>query len=95
MGIPVLKESFELAAEYGLSKDLSQENLLYDTFNQKDATALCELVYNTSKIVCTDEAVMDVMTTAITAYLGGKGTAEEAAQQIQSRMSIYMSEQYG
>lgn len=95
MGIPVLKESFELAVEYELSRDLSQENLPYDTFNQEDATALRELVYNTSKIVCTDEAVMDVMTTAITAYLGGKGTAEEAAQQIQSRMSIYMSEQYG
>lgn len=35
------------------------------------------------------------MKMAITAYLEGKGTAEEAAQQIQNRMSIFMSEQYG
>lgn len=94
-GIPVLKENFELAIECELSRDRSQENLPYESFNQEDAALLRELVYNTNKIVCSDDAVMDIMAAAITAYLGGKGTAEDAAQQIQSRISIYMAEQYG
>lgn len=95
MGIPVLKESFESAIECELSRDLSQENIPYEVFNQEDAAVLRKLVYNTNKIACTNESVIDVMTTAITAYLSGKGTAEEAAQQIQSRMAIYMAEQFG
>ena len=94
-GIPVLKEGFELAIECELSKSGRQQNLPYELFNQADADTLRKLVYNTNKIVCSDEAVIDVMTAAITAYLGGKGTAEEAARQIQSRVSIYLAEQYG
>ena len=94
-GIPVLKEGFELAIECELSKSGRQQNLPYELFNQADADTLRKLVYNTNKIACTNESVIDVMTTAITAYLSGKGTAEEAAQQIQSRMAIYMAEQFG
>ena len=94
-GIPVMKKSFERAVENELRRDRSEENLPFEPFNQADADALRELVYGTGKIVCTDEAVMAVMEEAINAYLGGKWSAEEAAQQIQGRLSIYMAEQYG
>lgn len=94
-GISALKDSFEAAITAELAWSTEQKDLPYEVFNQQDADALRELVYNTEKIVSTDEAVMDVMTAAINAYLGGKSTAEETAQQIQSRMSIYMAEQYG
>ena len=94
-GIPALKDSFEAAITAELAWSTEQKDLPYEVFNQQDADALRELVYNTEKIVSTDEAVMDVMTAAINAYLGGKSSAEETAQQIQSRMSIYMAEQYG
>lgn len=94
-GIPVMKKSFERAVENELRRDRSEENLPFEPFNQADADALRELVYGTGKIVCTDEAVMAVMEEAINAYLGGKWSAQEAAQQIQGRLSIYMAEQYG
>lgn len=94
-GIPALKDSFEAAITAELAWSTEQKDLPYEVFNQQDADALRELVYNTEKIVSTDEAVMGVMREAINAYLGGKFTAEEAARQIQSRMSIYTAEQYG
>lgn len=94
-GIPAVKESFEAAIAAELAWNTEQKDLPYEAFNQQDADALRELVYGTEKIVCTDEAVMDVMSEAINAYLGGKFTAAEAARQIQSRMGIYTAEQYG
>ena len=51
------------------------------------------IVYGADKVVCTDEAVIDIITWAVTPYLEGKGTAEDAAREIQSRMSIYLAEQ--
>lgn len=94
-GIPVLKEGFERAIECELARDRSQERLPYEPFNQADADALRKLVYSTNKLVCAEEAMMDVLREAINAYLGGKGSAEETARQIQGRLSIYMAEQYG
>lgn len=94
-GIPVLKESFEQALQTELDRDTSQENLPYANFTATDADILRNIVYGTDKVVCTDEAVIDIITRAVIPYLEGNGSAEEAAQQIQSRMSIYMSEQYG
>lgn len=94
-GIPVMKKSFERAVENELHRDRSGENLPFEPFNQADADTLHQLVYGTDKLVCTDEAVMAVLEEVINAYLGGKWSAEEAAQQIQGRLSIYMAEQYG
>ena len=94
-GIPVLKEDFEQAVQFELERDMSQEDLPFEYFTEADAQVLRNIVYGTDKVVCTEQAVIDIIMRAITPYLEGKGTAEEAAQQIQSRMSIYMSEQYG
>ena len=92
-GIPVLKESFEQAIQTELARDTSQENLPYANFTATDADILREIVYGTDKVVCTDEAVIDIITRAVIPYLEGKGTADDAAQQVQSKMSIYLAEQ--
>ncbi len=92
-GIPVLKESFEQAIQTELARDTSQENLPYANFTATDADILREIVYGTDKVVCTDEAVIDIIARAIIPYLEGKGTADDAAQQIQSKMSVYLAEQ--
>ena len=73
----------------------SKEYLEYENFNQDDAATLRKLVYNTDRIVCSDEAVMDILKTALNAFLSGEKTAEETAKLIQSRMNIYVSEHYG
>ena len=92
-GIPVLKETFEQAMQAELNRDTSGENLPYPYFSEEDAEILRGIVYGTDKVVCTDEAVIDIITWAVTPYLEGKGTAEDAAREIQSRMSIYLAEQ--
>ena len=61
--------------------------------SEEDAEILRGIVYGADKVVCTDEAVIDIITRAVTPYLEGKGTAEDAAREIQSRMSIYLAEQ--
>ena len=94
-GIPVLREDFERAVQFELERDMSQENLPFEYFTEDDAEVLRNIVYGTDKVVCTEQAVIDIITRAITPYLEGKGTAEEVAQQIQSKMDIYLSEQCG
>ena len=92
-GIPVLKETFEQAMQAELNRDTSGGNLPYPYFSEEDAEILRGIVYGADKVVCTDEAVIDIITWAVTPYLEGKGTAEDAAREIQSRMSIYLAEQ--
>ncbi len=94
-GIPVLKDSFELAIQNELDKEGSQENLEFESFNQYDAAALRDLVYNTNKVVCSDEDVMIILASALSDYLEGEKTSEETVALIQKKMSIYVSEHYG
>ena len=93
-GIPVLRTSFEKAVENSMQRQQSNVND-YESFNEKDAAVMRELVYGTDCMVIRDDAVMDTLKTEITAFLSGKESAEEAARLIQSKMSLYMSEHYG
>ena len=93
MGIPVLKETFEQAIQAELDRGASQEDLPYPYFSEEDADILRGIVYGTDKVVCTDGAVIDIITWAVTPYLEGKGSAEDAAREIQSKMNIYLAEQ--
>lgn len=93
-GIPVFRESFEQAVENSLQRPQSNVNT-YDSFNKKDAAVMRELVYGTDRLVIRDEAVTNTLKTELNAFLSGQKSAEEAARQIQSRMSIYMAEHYG
>ena len=75
-----------------LNRDTSGENVPYPVF-RGGTRVVRGIVYGADKVVCTDEAVIDIITWAATPYLEGKGTAEDAAREIQSRMSIYLAEQ--
>ncbi|MGI5977591.1 MAG: hypothetical protein ACOX68_07855 [Candidatus Limivicinus sp.] len=89
-GIPVTKASFERALEVRKnSEDFGDD---YDNFNQYDAELMRYLVYNSRGLVRRDKALIDIFRAEINAYLGGKGTAEDCAGQLQSRVSIYMAE---
>lgn len=92
-GIPVRKDRFDkILADAGDKTDGSSNTPI---FTPEDAEILKNLVYSTDKVVIDDPAVEDILMAEINAFIGGKGTAEECAAQIQSRMSILLSEQYG
>ena len=93
-GIPVFRESFDQAVENTMQRKQSNVDD-YESFNEQDAAAMRKLVYGTDRLVIRDEAVTGTIQKQIEAFLGGAITAEQAAKQIQSRMSIYMAEQYG
>ena len=93
-GIPVFRESFEQAVENTMQRKQSNVDD-YESFNEQDAAAMRKLVYGTDRLVIRDEAVTGTIQKQIEAFLGGAITAEQAAKQIQSRMSLYMAEQYG
>lgn len=92
-GIPVFRERFERAITSTLSNNGEFQGLAM--FNADDAQRLREQVYGTTKLIHTDEQILQVIQSEINAYLDGQKTAEEAAKQIQSRLSLYLAEQYG
>lgn len=98
-GIPVLKEKFESSVEAhveGMREYVEKYGEKYgveNSFTAADAAAFRELVYGTTKLAYSDETLLDILEEQINAYLGGKGTAEDAAAQIQSRVSVYLAEQ--
>ena len=93
-GIPVLRASFERAIENSMNR--KQSNVSdYESFNERDAAVIRQLVYGTDRLVIRDDAVIDILKTEISAFLAGKSSAEETARLIQSRLSLYMGERYG
>lgn len=86
-GIPVFKDSFEKGIEAALAggKNLTGEM----------AEILRGQVYNTDKLVHYDEDLFRIINTEASAYFDGQKTVDEAAQQIQSRISIYLAEHSG
>lgn len=94
-GIPVLRDAFEEAVQNELERDVSQENLPYENFTAEDAELLREIVYGTEKLASTDAVVTDIIAGVVRPYLQGKGSAEDAARQLQGKMSLYLAEQYG
>ena len=67
----------------------------YESFNERDAEAMREMVYGTEKLVLRDEAVINTLKSEINAFLVGRMDADGTAKLIQSKMSIFMAEQYG
>ncbi len=93
-GIPVLRASFERAIENSMNR--KQSNVSdYESFNERDAAVIRQLVYGTNRLVIRDDAVIDILKTEVSAFLSGKSSAEDTARLIQSRLSLYMSERYG
>lgn len=94
MGIPVFKESFERALADQISDDFD-ERFQIGYLTAENAEELRQQVFNTTKLVDTDEGLIRILKDEINRYFGGQVTADEAAKTIQSRASIYVSEQYG
>lgn len=93
-GVPVFRESFEQAVENTMQRKQSNVDD-YESFNERDAEAMREMVYGTEKLVLRDEAVINTLKSEINAFLGGRMDADGTAKLIQSKMSIFMAEQYG
>ena len=93
-GVPANKVSFERAVENELDKEPA-DRPAYQQFTESDAEYIRSIVYGTTKYVLNSPKVMDTMRTVLNAYLGGQYTEETASAQLQSRLSIYLAEQYG
>ncbi len=93
-GIPANKASFERAVTNALAREQDERDR-YPRFTESDAEYIRSIAYNTTKCVVNSPEVMDTMRTVINAYLGGQYTEEAASAQLQSRLSIYLSEKYG
>lgn len=93
-GIPVLKDRFEKAADRAVINQTETAHDI-DIFNEDDAKILREQVYITEKLVSSDEDILMIIRSEATQYFEGQKSVEEAANQVQSRVSIYLAEQYG
>lgn len=80
--LPVNLQAFMRQAERVLSQEESRQLL--------DLAA-----HTTSARRCTDQQILDIIMECGRAYLAGDKTLEETVANIQSRASIYLSEQYG
>lgn len=93
-GIPAQKAAFERAVENELRKEQNTVVPL-EEFDETDAEYIRYLAYNTSKCVSNSDVVIDTIRAALNAYIGGVYNAQETSNQLQSRLSIYLAEQYG
>ena len=93
-GIPVFKADFEQMVDREISDDFD-ERFQITYFTVEDAEELRQQVYGTTKLVIPDETLIRILREEINRYYEGQITAEEAANAIQSRARIYVSEQYG
>ena len=92
-GIPVFKESFERALQAEIS-DAFDERFQIGYFTAENAEELRQQVNNTTKLVDTDAGLLRILREEINRYYGGQNSAADTAAAIQSRASIYVSEQY-
>ncbi len=93
-GIPVFKKSFERALEAEISDDFD-ERFQIGYMTEENAEELRRQVYGTRKLVSNDAELLRILREPIERYYQGQLSAEEAAAAIQSKASIYVSEQFG
>lgn len=91
-GISVFRDEFEREIDAAIT-NTRDARFAIDNFNADDAARLREQVYGTTKLVHADEALLQVIRSEASAFFAGQKSAEEAARQIQSRLSIYVAEQ--
>ena len=66
-----------------------------DQGHEEDFALYLDAVNAAPALAFTDESVMQIIQEECAPLLRGEGTAEDAARRIQSRASLYMTEQYG
>ena len=87
-GLPVYRPYFEQAIETAKAAEKPEERMTED-----DAVRLRELVSSIENVTIYDNNARNIIIEEAMAYLNGSKTAQEAAKQIQSRVSIYVAEQ--
>lgn len=90
--IPVLKDRFQDKLNSMLR---DEEAHGFRICTQEDIDLLRSLVYETDAFVHEDASLLDLISGVVNDFMEGRYTAEEAATNLQSRASIYVSEQYG
>mgnify|MGYP002627255133 CR=1 FL=1 len=91
-GVSVFRDEFEREEDAAIT-NTRDARFDIDNFNADDAARLREQVYGTTKLVHADGALLQVIRSEANAFFAGQKSAEEAARQIQSRLSIYVAEQ--
>lgn len=93
-GIPAFKAHFERAVAVHISDDFDDRfQIAY--FTEENAEELRRQVYDTAKLVDTDEGLMRILQEEMNRYLSGQFTAKQTAAAIQSKVMIYAGERYG
>ena len=82
---------FEKVLQNSLSDELVGQGVA--DFNEYDAELMRQQVYNTTKLAHKDEALLRIICSEAVAYFEGQKSLDDAAAQIQSRVSIYLAEQ--
>ena len=89
LGIPSLKANFEKAVDTAVANSAGDP----ESFNAEDAQMIREQVYNSTGLVHSDEALMNIIQSETKAFFAGQMDVEEVAKLIQSRVSLYLAEQ--
>lgn len=84
LGIPVLRSAFEELMDY---------NARAYSMAQEDIDSLRYIAENAAGTVLADPAIVTLITGELNAYAAGDKTAQEVAEQLQSRVSLYLAEQ--
>lgn len=85
-GLPVIESCLDTQLESRMSRD--------DTITQADIDKFKALIMSCRGFL-DGGAVYDIALEEVNKYLGGSKTAEDAAKSIQSRVGIYLAEQFG
>lgn len=97
-GVPPLRENVERtltnmstapARDYGEDPNI----YLHPVYSAAQAESLRDLIYGTDAIVRDDEALLTILRQEADAVLSGQRSARTAAANVQSRVSLYVSEQ--
>lgn len=83
LGIPVLKSSFDELMDY---------NARAYNMPQADIDTLRSIAENAAGTVIADPALIQLISGELNAYLSGDKTAQDVANQLQSRVGIYLTE---
>ena len=88
---PETGEKIEISNHgYGIGNDFSIE--IY-SMKQEEYDALMALYERCSSVYSSDQEIMDIIMEEAAAFFDGQKTAEETANLIQNRLSLYISEQ--
>ena len=80
---------------HGLILEKIIEDFMLDIYamKQEEYDALMALYERCSSVYSSDQEIMDIIMEEAAAFFDGQKTAEETANLIQNRLSLYMAEQ--